>query len=75
MGHGVLHIVSHRGVHTVAHNAIPGAGLGVDFLMLWEGLSSMGGLLGGIVAAVVWFRRKNIRFAEYSDAFALGRSA
>jgi phosphatidylglycerol:prolipoprotein diacylglycerol transferase len=41
-------------------------------LMLWEGLSSMGGLLGGIVAAVVWFRRKRIRFAEYADAFALG---
>ena len=41
-------------------------------LMLWEGLSSMGGLLGGVVAAVVWFRWKRIRFADYSDAFALG---
>ena len=40
MGHGTLHIVSHSGVHTVAHNAIPGAGLGVDFLMFWEGQSN-----------------------------------
>jgi phosphatidylglycerol:prolipoprotein diacylglycerol transferase len=41
-------------------------------LMLWEGLSSMGGLLGGVIAAVVWFRVKRIRFADYADAFALG---
>ncbi len=41
-------------------------------LQIWEGLSSMGGLLGAIVAAVVWFRRKGIRFHGYADAFALG---
>jgi phosphatidylglycerol:prolipoprotein diacylglycerol transferase len=41
-------------------------------LMLWEGLSSMGGLLGGVVAAVLWFRWKKIAFRDYSDAFALG---
>ena len=41
-------------------------------VMLWQGLSSMGGLLGGILAAVVWFRVKRIRFADYADAFALG---
>jgi phosphatidylglycerol---prolipoprotein diacylglyceryl transferase len=40
--------------------------------MLWEGLSSMGGLLGGVVAAIVWFRVKRIPFRDYSDAFALG---
>lgn len=39
---------------------------------IWEGLSSMGGLVGGILAAAVWFRRKRIPFADYSDAFALG---
>ena len=38
----------------------------------WEGLSSMGGLIGGIVAALVWFRWRRIRFADYSDALALG---
>ncbi len=40
--------------------------------MLWEGLSSMGGLLGGVVAAVIWFRVKRVRFSDYADAFALG---
>ncbi len=38
----------------------------------WEGLSSMGGLGGAIVAAAVWFRRKRVRFRDYADAFALG---
>lgn len=38
----------------------------------WEGLSSMGGLLGGIVAAVAWFRLKRVRFHDYADALALG---
>lgn len=38
----------------------------------WEGLSSMGGLGGAVVAAAIWFRRKRVRFREYADAFALG---
>jgi phosphatidylglycerol:prolipoprotein diacylglycerol transferase len=42
-------------------------------LRFWEGLSSMGGLLGGILAAVLYFRFwKRIPFAPYSDAVALG---
>jgi phosphatidylglycerol---prolipoprotein diacylglyceryl transferase len=41
-------------------------------LKIWEGLSSMGGLAGAVVAAVVWFRVKRIRFHDYADAFALG---
>lgn len=41
-------------------------------LRIWEGLSSMGGLLGGVVAALVWFRRKRIPLRDYLDAFALG---
>ena len=41
-------------------------------LMLWEGLSSMGGLAGGVVAAIVWFRVKRVPFRDYADAFALG---
>lgn len=45
---------------------------GWQVLKFWEGLSSMGGLLGGIVAALVWFRWKRIRFADYADAIALG---
>jgi phosphatidylglycerol:prolipoprotein diacylglycerol transferase len=45
---------------------------GWQVLKVWEGLSSMGGLLGGILAALVWFRWKRIPFARYADAFALG---
>jgi phosphatidylglycerol:prolipoprotein diacylglycerol transferase len=45
---------------------------GWQVLKFWEGLSSMGGLIGGIVAALVWFRWKRIPFASYSDALALG---
>ncbi len=41
-------------------------------LKFWEGLSSMGGLVGGILAAVLWFRWKKIDFTGYADAFALG---
>lgn len=40
--------------------------------MFWEGLSSMGGVAGGVIAAIVWFRWKKVRFRDYSDAFALG---
>ncbi|HET9596687.1 MAG TPA: prolipoprotein diacylglyceryl transferase family protein, partial [Anaeromyxobacteraceae bacterium] len=38
----------------------------------WEGLSSFGGLLGGVLAAVVYFGRRPVRFDSYADAFALG---
>jgi phosphatidylglycerol:prolipoprotein diacylglycerol transferase len=41
-------------------------------LKFWEGLSSMGGLLGGILAAVVFFRLRKIPFRDHADAFALG---
>jgi phosphatidylglycerol:prolipoprotein diacylglycerol transferase len=41
-------------------------------LMIWEGLSSMGGLAGGVLGAVLWFRAKGIRLSDYTDAYALG---
>jgi phosphatidylglycerol:prolipoprotein diacylglycerol transferase len=40
-------------------------------LFFWEGLSSFGGLLGGIVAAMVFFGRRRVAFDDYADAFAL----
>jgi phosphatidylglycerol---prolipoprotein diacylglyceryl transferase len=44
-----------------------------DVLKFWVGLSSMGGLLGGILAAIVYFRLyRKIPFAPFGDAFALG---
>jgi phosphatidylglycerol:prolipoprotein diacylglycerol transferase len=45
---------------------------GWQLFKVWEGLSSMGGLAGAIVAAAIWFPWKRIRFADYSDAVALG---
>ncbi len=41
-------------------------------LKFWEGLSSMGGLLGGILAAIVFFRVRKISLRDHTDAFALG---
>ncbi len=41
-------------------------------LKFWEGLSSMGGLFGGIVAAITFFRLRRIPFRDHADAFALG---
>ena len=38
---------------------------------VWDGLSSFGGLLGGILAAVVFFRMRRLRFRDYADTFAL----
>ena len=40
--------------------------------MVWSGLSSFGGLLGGVIAAIVFFRIRKVSFAKYADAFALG---
>lgn len=41
-------------------------------LKFWEGLSSMGGLLGGILAAAVFFHRRRLRFHDFGDPFAVG---
>ena len=43
-----------------------------SILRFWEGLSSMGGLLAGVLAAALWFRRRRLRLADYGDAYALG---
>jgi phosphatidylglycerol---prolipoprotein diacylglyceryl transferase len=41
-------------------------------VFFWEGLSSFGGLLGGVLAAVVFFRHRRAPFQRYADALALG---
>jgi phosphatidylglycerol:prolipoprotein diacylglycerol transferase len=41
-------------------------------LRVWEGLSSYGGLLGGALAAILWFPLHRVRLADYGDALALG---
>ncbi len=42
-----------------------------QILKVWDGLSSFGGLIGGILAAVVFFKVRKLRFRDYADAFAL----
>lgn len=41
-------------------------------LKVWDGLSSMGGVLGGLAAVLLYFRAKGIPLKRYLDAFALG---
>jgi phosphatidylglycerol:prolipoprotein diacylglycerol transferase len=41
-------------------------------LRVWDGLSSFGGLLGGVVGAVLYFRYRSLKISTYGDAFALG---
>ncbi|MBN1203966.1 MAG: prolipoprotein diacylglyceryl transferase [Myxococcaceae bacterium] len=43
-----------------------------QILKVWDGLSSFGGLLGGIIAAFIFFRMRRVSFSKYADAFALG---
>lgn len=44
----------------------------LQIFKLWEGLSSFGGLLGGVVAARVFFAMRRVPFRLYEDALALG---
>ena len=44
----------------------------LQIFKVWDGLSSFGGLLGGILAALVFFHLRKVRFRDYADAFALG---
>ncbi|KFE68346.1 prolipoprotein diacylglyceryl transferase [Hyalangium minutum] len=39
---------------------------------VWDGLSSFGGLLGGVIAAIIYFKIRGVSFSKYADAFALG---
>ncbi len=41
-------------------------------LKVWDGVSSMGGVLGGMAGIVLYFRRKRLSIYPYWDALALG---
>ena len=43
----------------------------LQLLKVWDGLSSTGGVLGGIAVAAIFFRARRIPFARYSDVLAL----
>lgn len=44
----------------------------LSLLKVWEGLSSTGGMIGGVLAAALYFRLKGLSFRRYADALALG---
>jgi phosphatidylglycerol---prolipoprotein diacylglyceryl transferase len=43
----------------------------LQLFKVWDGLSSTGGVLGGLVAVIAYLRHRGLRFAPYADAFAL----
>jgi phosphatidylglycerol:prolipoprotein diacylglycerol transferase len=43
-----------------------------QIVKVWDGLSSSGGVLGGLVVAWVFFWKKKIPFDSYADALAVG---
>jgi phosphatidylglycerol---prolipoprotein diacylglyceryl transferase len=43
----------------------------LQVLKIWDGLSSTGGVVGGLVASIVFLRHRGLPFAPYADSFAL----
>lgn len=43
----------------------------LQLIKVWDGLSSTGGVLGGLAAGALFFRRRGLPFARYGDVFAL----
>ena len=43
----------------------------LQLFKIWDGLSSTGGVLGGLVASIAYLRHRGLRFAPYADAFAI----
>ncbi len=47
-------------------------GVVIGLLKLWDGLSSMGGVIGALLAIALFFRARHLRLRAYLDALALG---
>jgi phosphatidylglycerol:prolipoprotein diacylglycerol transferase len=44
----------------------------LQLVRFWDGLASTGGVAGGLLALVVYFRIRRLPFARYADSIALG---
>jgi phosphatidylglycerol:prolipoprotein diacylglycerol transferase len=44
----------------------------IALFKVWDGLSSMGGILGALLAIILFFRARHIRLGPYLNALALG---
>ncbi len=69
-GVGAGIVVGHL-VHLFAYHPEELSKSPFQILKVWDGLSSFGGLIGGILAAVFFFRARKLSFRAYADAFAL----
>jgi phosphatidylglycerol:prolipoprotein diacylglycerol transferase len=43
----------------------------LQILKVWDGLSSTGGVVGGVLASVLFLHRRGLRFSTYADVFAV----
>src|SRR5207237_1135864 len=43
----------------------------LQILKVWDGLSSTGGVIGGALVAVLWFRAHRLNLLQYGDVLAL----
>jgi phosphatidylglycerol:prolipoprotein diacylglycerol transferase len=50
---------------------IGGVDLPVQIIRFWDGLSSMGGVVGGIIGALIFFRRRKMNHWDYADTIAV----
>jgi phosphatidylglycerol:prolipoprotein diacylglycerol transferase len=44
----------------------------LQLLKFWDGLSSTGGVIGGLLGSLLFFRRHRLLFRAYADSIALG---
>ncbi len=70
----VVGVVVGHWVHLFAYHPEELSKSPFQIFKVWDGLSSMGGLLGGILAAAVYFRVKGASFRAYADPLALAVS-
>lgn len=50
---------------------VGGMELPIQIIKFWDGLSSMGGVVGGILGAVIFFRRRKLNKWVYADTIAV----
>lgn len=56
------------------HPELLSGGIGV-VLRVWDGLSSMGGVLGSLLGIFIFFRKNKIKLTPYLDPLALGTAS
>ncbi|MFN7134181.1 MAG: prolipoprotein diacylglyceryl transferase [Myxococcales bacterium] len=68
----VIGVISGHLVHLLLYHPKELQKSPYQILKVWDGLSSFGGLLGGVIAGLVYFKVKKLPLMRYMDVFALG---